>query len=162
MTNKRKPRPPVSNIIPKKDTPRTKLTSPLTAGAGACPGPACYGKGGTEPATTDAHIVIGTIRPGAFLGGRMSLDGEAATRAFQPLAQRFGLSVEQAASSALPLRLIAAMWTTERKPWTIESGSTEGGMFRSTDGGTTWTKLGGGLPAKVMTGRIGVSISGAD
>ena len=38
--------------------------------AGADPGPACYGKGGTEPATTDAHIVIGTIRPGAFLGGR--------------------------------------------------------------------------------------------
>ncbi len=37
--------------------------------AGADPGPACYGKGGTEPATTDAHIVIGTIRPGAFLGG---------------------------------------------------------------------------------------------
>ena len=37
--------------------------------AGADPGPACYGKGGREPATTDAHIVIGTIRPGAFLGG---------------------------------------------------------------------------------------------
>jgi N-methylhydantoinase A len=71
--------------------------------AGADPGPACYGKGGTEPATTDAHIVIGTIRPGAFLGGRMSLDGEAAKRAFEPLAQRFDLSVEQAASSALQL-----------------------------------------------------------
>src|SRR5476651_1412004 len=38
--------------------------------AGADPGPACYGKGGTEPATTDAHVVIGTIRPAAFLGGR--------------------------------------------------------------------------------------------
>ena len=58
--------------------------------AGADPGPACYGKGGTEPAITDAHIVIGTIRPGAFLGGRMSLDGEAARRAFEPLAARFG------------------------------------------------------------------------
>ncbi|MBK9241320.1 MAG: hypothetical protein IPL75_13925 [Acidobacteria bacterium] len=58
--------------------------------------------------------------------------------------------------------LIAAMWTTERKPWTIESGSTEGGMFRTTNGGDTWTKLGGGLPDKVMVGRIGVAISGAD
>src|SRR5437899_2235303 len=69
--------------------------------AGADPGPACYGKGGSEPAITDAHIVIGTIRPGAFLGGRMELDGAAARRVFAPLAARFGLSVEQAASSAL-------------------------------------------------------------
>ena len=59
--------------------------------AGADPGPACYGKGGTEPATTDAHIVIGTIRPGAFLGGRMTLDGDAARRAFEPIAARFDL-----------------------------------------------------------------------
>ena len=71
--------------------------------AGADPGPACYGKGGTEPATTDAHIVIGTIRPGAFLGGRMKLDAAAARRAFEPLAERFKLTVEQAASSALQL-----------------------------------------------------------
>ena len=71
--------------------------------AGADPGPACYGKGGTEPTTTDAHIVIGTIRPGAFLGGRMTLDGEAARYAFGPLATRFGLGIEQAASSALQL-----------------------------------------------------------
>ena len=71
--------------------------------AGADPGPACYGKGGIEPATTDAHIVIGTIRPGAFLGGRMTLDGKAARRAFEPIATRFGLGIEQAASSALQL-----------------------------------------------------------
>jgi N-methylhydantoinase A len=71
--------------------------------AGADPGPACYGKGGIEPAITDAHIVIGTIRPGAFLGGRMSLDGAAARRAFEPLAARFDLSIEQAAASALQL-----------------------------------------------------------
>src|ERR1700759_537826 len=56
--------------------------------AGADPGPACYGKGGTEPAITDAHIVIGTIRPGAFLGGRMKLDGEAAARVFDAAAGR--------------------------------------------------------------------------
>jgi N-methylhydantoinase A len=71
--------------------------------AGADPGPACYGRGGQEPAITDAHIVIGTIRPGAFLGGRMKLDGEAAHNVFKPLAQRFNLSVEGAASSALQL-----------------------------------------------------------
>jgi N-methylhydantoinase A len=71
--------------------------------AGADPGPACYGKGGAEPTTTDAHIVIGTIRPGAFLGGRMELDAQAAERVFAPLAGRFSLSTEQAAASALQL-----------------------------------------------------------
>ncbi len=71
--------------------------------AGAEPGPACYGKGGTEPTTTDAHLVLGTIRPGAFLGGRMQLDGAAARQVFQPLAERFSLTVEQAAASALQL-----------------------------------------------------------
>ncbi len=71
--------------------------------AGADPGPACYGKGGTEPATTDAHVVIGTIRPAAFLGGRMTLDAEAAKRSFAAIAQRFKLSPEQAAASALQL-----------------------------------------------------------
>jgi N-methylhydantoinase A len=71
--------------------------------AGADPGPACYGRGGTEPAITDAHIVIGTIRPTAFLGGRMKLDADAAKNAFAPTAQRFALSTEQAASSALQL-----------------------------------------------------------
>ena len=73
--------------------------------AGADPGPACYGKGGTEPATTDAHIVIGTIRPGAFLGGAHDASTpRPRKRAFEPLAQRFGLSVEQAASSRAAAR----------------------------------------------------------
>src|SRR5437868_7729103 len=71
--------------------------------AGADPGPACYGTGGTEPATTDAHVVIGTIRPAAFLGGRMTLDAEAARKVFEPLAQRFDMSVEEAAAAALRL-----------------------------------------------------------
>ncbi|MGE0424938.1 MAG: hydantoinase/oxoprolinase family protein, partial [Reyranellaceae bacterium] len=71
--------------------------------AGADPGPACYGKGGTQPTTTDAHVVIGTIRPGSFLGGRMTLDAAAARAAFEPLAQRFDMSVEEAAASALRL-----------------------------------------------------------
>lgn len=71
--------------------------------AGADPGPASYGKGGLSPTTTDAHVVMGTIRPTAFLGGRMKLDADAAKNAFTPIAERFGLSVEQAASSALQL-----------------------------------------------------------
>jgi N-methylhydantoinase A/oxoprolinase/acetone carboxylase beta subunit len=47
--------------------------------AGAEPGPACYGKGGSVPTVTDANVVLGRIDPESFLGGRMKLD-EAAAR----------------------------------------------------------------------------------
>ncbi|MBL8959241.1 MAG: glycosyl hydrolase, partial [Gemmatimonadetes bacterium] len=47
---------------------------------------------------------------------------------------------------ANPRILYAAMWRAERKPWTMISGSREGGIYKSTDGGDTWNKLGGGLP----------------
>jgi photosystem II stability/assembly factor-like uncharacterized protein len=62
-----------------------------------------------------------------------------------------------------PNTLFATMWTTLRTPWTIDSGSLEGGLFRSTDGGTTWQKLSKGLPPEsVMFGKASVSISQAD
>jgi photosystem II stability/assembly factor-like uncharacterized protein len=56
-----------------------------------------------------------------------------------------------------PNILYAAMWRFERKPWTFTSGSEKGGVFRSIDGGLTWTKLSNGLP-KLM-GRIGVKVA---
>jgi len=49
-----------------------------------------------------------------------------------------------------PSVIYAAAWTAERKPWTIISGSEEGGIYRSTDMGHTWTKLGGGLPNGIV------------
>jgi len=49
-----------------------------------------------------------------------------------------------------PSIVYATAWTGERKPWTIISGSEEGGVYRSTDMGETWTKLGGGLPVGVL------------
>jgi photosystem II stability/assembly factor-like uncharacterized protein len=60
-----------------------------------------------------------------------------------------------------PNTLIGALWTVQRRPWTIDSGSIEGGMVRTTDGGTTWTKVRTGLPP-ARIGRVGVSISGAN
>ncbi|MBN3766168.1 hydantoinase/oxoprolinase family protein [Burkholderia sp. Ac-20365] len=71
--------------------------------AGADPGPACYGRGGTQPTITDAHVVLGTVRPEAFLGGQMKLDVEAAHRAFASLAEHFGLPVEAVAYNAVRL-----------------------------------------------------------
>src|SRR5207245_1282324 len=48
------------------------------ASAGAVPGPACYGRGGTEPTVTDAHVVLGHLRPDRLLAGRLLLDADAA------------------------------------------------------------------------------------
>ncbi|MBA4322594.1 MAG: hypothetical protein C0408_07230, partial [Odoribacter sp.] len=49
-----------------------------------------------------------------------------------------------------PLILYASAWTVERKPWTIISGSEEGGVYKSENGGQSWVKLGGGLPQGIV------------
>ena len=69
--------------------------------AGADPGPACYGRGGQDATVTDAHLIRGTIRPDAFLGGRMTVDVEASRRAFAGLAARFGVALGEIADSAV-------------------------------------------------------------
>jgi N-methylhydantoinase A len=65
--------------------------------AGANPGPACYGTGGTLPTVTDADVVLGRISASNFLGGAMALDAQAARRAIMPIAERLGMSVERTA-----------------------------------------------------------------
>ena len=69
--------------------------------AGADPGPACYGRGGDLPTITDAHIIQGTIRPDAFLGGAMSIDEQASHRVFEDIAGHFGLPLPEMADSAI-------------------------------------------------------------
>ena len=71
--------------------------------AGATPGPACYGRGGEAPTITDAHLIRGTLRSDTFLGGRMTVDAEASRRVFAPLAERFDLSLDEIADSAIRL-----------------------------------------------------------
>ncbi|PTE08654.1 hydantoinase/oxoprolinase family protein [Mesorhizobium helmanticense] len=65
--------------------------------AGARPGPACYGKGGTEPTVTDANVVLGIVDPDYFLGGKMKLERELAEAAVDKIAERLGVTREQAA-----------------------------------------------------------------
>jgi N-methylhydantoinase A len=69
--------------------------------AGAVPGPAAYGQGGTEATVTDANIVLGRLDASNFLGGAMSLDAGAARSAIQSLADRLGLPLLEAAEGVV-------------------------------------------------------------
>ena len=70
--------------------------------AGAEPGPASYGRGGTEPTVTDANVILGRLSPENFLGGEMQLDPAAANKALaDKLAQPLNVSLERAASGML-------------------------------------------------------------
>ncbi|WP_295844441.1 hydantoinase/oxoprolinase family protein [Tardiphaga sp.] len=72
----------------------------LTVGpesAGSEPGPACYGRGGTEPTITDANALLGYLNPATKLGDRIGIDLAAAARAVQPIADRLGLSLTETA-----------------------------------------------------------------
>ena len=65
--------------------------------AGSMPGPACYGRGGTQPTVTDADLVLGLLDADNFLGGDMKLDRAAADRAMATLAHDLDLSASHAA-----------------------------------------------------------------
>jgi N-methylhydantoinase A len=70
--------------------------------AGADPGPLCYSKGGEEPTTTDAHLLLGRIPP-ALLGGEIPLDLDAAQGGFEDLATRLGMETEACAAGVLEI-----------------------------------------------------------
>ena len=100
---------------------RTGLLKVGPEGAGAQPGPACYGLGGTEPTVSDADLVLGFLNPGYFLGGRMSLDRERAWTAIeQRVAKPLGLSVEAAAGGIY--RIINAHMSDLIRRATVERG----------------------------------------
>jgi N-methylhydantoinase A/oxoprolinase/acetone carboxylase beta subunit len=72
--------------------------------AGAVPGPAAYGRGGTQATATDALVNLGWLLPEAFLGGGMSLDAEKARAAFADgPAAALGMSVEEASMGAVQI-----------------------------------------------------------
>ena len=71
--------------------------------AGAVPGPACYGQGGTEPTVTDANLVLGRLSARGLLGGDMALDPALARQSLEPIAGRLGLSIEQVARGVLDI-----------------------------------------------------------
>ena len=72
--------------------------------AGAVPGPACYGKGGAEPAVTDAQVVLGRLDIEQFLGGDLTIDDTLSHKAVEThIAKPLGLSVTDAALGILKI-----------------------------------------------------------
>ena len=71
--------------------------------AGAVPGPAAYGRGGSEPTSTDAMVNLGWLQPETFLGGTMELRADLARQAFEPMANELEMSVEEASMGAIQI-----------------------------------------------------------
>jgi N-methylhydantoinase A len=69
--------------------------------AGAEPGPACYGKGGTVPTLTDAYVCLGIVEPGPIAGGKVVIDLARAREAVSRIAQPMGMTVEEASESVI-------------------------------------------------------------
>lgn len=89
--------------------------------AGAQPGPACYGRGGTLPTITDAAVVLGHLNPDYFLGGRMSIYPEKALDVLKRgLAEPLNVSLEEAAMGAR--ELVVASMSNAVRSITVEQG----------------------------------------
>lgn len=90
------------------------------ASAGADPGPASYGRGGTEPTVTDAKLLAGVINADYFLGGRLPLRRDLAHRAMQGVADRLETSVDEAAIAVV--RLVDANMINALKLVSVQRG----------------------------------------
>lgn len=88
--------------------------------AGADPGPACYGRGGSEPTVTDANLLTGRLNPDYFLGGRMSLDVDRSREALKPIAEEFGTDLRDAAHGIL--RVVNSNMATALKQVSLRRG----------------------------------------
>ena len=71
--------------------------------AGAVPGPACYGRGGTAPTVTDANLILGALGTKSVLGGRMALDRKLAEQAIMQIARPLGLDLVTAAAGIVKI-----------------------------------------------------------
>jgi photosystem II stability/assembly factor-like uncharacterized protein len=99
--------------------------------------------------------------PNAERGVFRSADGGATWKRVLFVDEHTG-AADLAIDPTNPRVLFAGMWQVRREPWTFSSGGPGSGLYRSTDGGETWTRLEGkGLP-KGPLGRIGVTVSPAD
>jgi N-methylhydantoinase A len=117
--------------------------------AGAVPGPACYGAGGTEPTVTDANLLLGRLNAERFLGGEMRLDLEAAKRVLvERVAKPLGMDATAAAEGILRIAVTAMSYAV--KGVTTERGLDAGDFALVAYGGA------GPLHAVLVAREIGI------
>ena len=118
--------------------------------AGADPGPACYGRGGAEPAVTDANLALGRYDPARFAGGTMKLDVAAALDALASrVGGRLGLNAEMAALGVI--EMVDENMANAARVHAIESGKTYEGRTLIAFGG------GGPVHACRVAEKVGIS-----
>jgi N-methylhydantoinase A len=116
--------------------------------AGAQPGPACYGLGGTEPTVTDANLMLGRLGADRFLGGEMKLDVAAAEKALAKIGKPLDMSATEAADGIL--RIAATAMSYAVKGVTTERGLDAGDFALVAYGGA------GPLHAVTVAREIGI------
>jgi N-methylhydantoinase A len=116
--------------------------------AGAVPGPAAYGKGGTQATFTDAALVVGYLGDDTPLGGTLTLDDECARRALRPLADALGLPVPALARGIIRISITKIMGAV--RAITVELGRDPGDFALLSFGG------GGGLVAVDVARELGI------
>jgi N-methylhydantoinase A len=117
--------------------------------AGADPGPACYGRGGTEPTLTDANLLLGRLDPDYFLGGTRPLDTSAAEKALAMLARQSGTDARSVARGVL--RYAVAQMTRALRLVTLRRGHDPRDFVFVAYGGA------GPLHAALLARELGIS-----
>jgi len=117
--------------------------------AGAEPGPACYGRGGTEPTVTDAAVALGYVGADADLGGELSIDADAARAALADLADEAGLESALAAARGVHDVTVAATARAIRSA-TVERGLDPREFVLTAFGGA------GPMHAAALAERLGI------
>jgi N-methylhydantoinase A len=116
--------------------------------AGAVPGPACYGRGGTEPTVTDANLVLGRLDPDAELAGGVALDADAARAAVRSLAA--ALDLDELACAEGILRVADAEMVRALRVMTVQRGVDPRGYALLAFGGA------GGLHATAIADELSI------
>lgn len=116
--------------------------------AGASPGPACYGTGGTLPTVTDANLLLGRLSPAGLLGGRLSLDTQKAEASFRSIASDIGTSVQRAALGSIDI--VVANMARAIRAVSVERGHNPENFSLLAFGG------GGPLHARAVAASLGI------